>query len=955
MDRSERIAGADGRVDEERLISALQAGQWADLTREPGYDPARKPLLDAAVLRRIALGLDPRLSYLPAGLRLAGLRLEGDLDLADCLGHDGGGLGVLALEHCDLPGRINVSNTQLTRLSIRYSRFRELWGEGVGIRGDFDFRQTSALPDGEGRTPTAYIRMRGARIGGDVWGRGARLQAPSEPPAGLSLPPDALNLWLATIGGSLFLEGNPTLRDRFECSGGLNITGAQIAGDLAFRGALLLNSGDIALSAGDVSVGGDALMGCLEDTGFEAQGEVRFSNGRIGRDIDLSGARLSNAEGDAFDASGCSIGGNLRFMSLEGHRFTSTGQILLINTKIGGYLGCMGASFSNPSAIALNAEGLEVAGQAIFNVMSDQRFEARGEIRISNARIGRDCEFQGASLHNPEGDALDASGSTIGGHLRWSADGEHRFESDGRIALFNVSIGGDLACFGGRLSNPGGVALGAGAVTIGGNVIFNPDASSERCRLTGAVFLNAGAIKGRLDLDGSLISCPGAIALSAEGLQIGADAMFNVMDGARFEAEGEVRLAGASIGRNCDFRGARLSHPEGDSLDANGAVIGGHMRLMAEGGIRFESQGRIVLYNARLSGDLTFLGAHLANPQSVTLAAFDIQIGGDAVFSNKDDFIFESDGGLVLVHAKIGGMLLCQKTRIALPGGLALNAEGASIGASLRAHDNQFTGDVGLAVTRIDALGSFAASAWRGAGRLVLDDISLRQILVDPDDGVPWKERSRWLRSNSFRDKHKRLIVSPHPWRECASAFARSGRHLDARRLQREGYREENRARPAWQKFFVWLFAELPFGFGLSTLRTTATVLCFWLIGAVGAQVMHARGVLVPSGESAGAGCPSLAPALYALDTAIPFLDLRQEALCDPAPAGQTGLVSDIVLPWPAWLGLPPQETTASPAILLAVDEITLWQWAKTIYAVLGSLVIGFAAVAYSGVFKPKE
>jgi hypothetical protein len=118
------MAGVETRVDEDRLIKDLLAGEWADLTRELGYDPQCKPLLAAAFLKILVLGRDPRASNLPAGVRLRGVHLDGDLDLADCFGPHGGSLGVLALEECDLPGRITVSNTNLTRLSIRKSRFR---------------------------------------------------------------------------------------------------------------------------------------------------------------------------------------------------------------------------------------------------------------------------------------------------------------------------------------------------------------------------------------------------------------------------------------------------------------------------------------------------------------------------------------------------------------------------------------------------------------------------------------------------------------------------------------------------------------------------------------------------------------------------------------------------------------------------------------------------------------
>jgi hypothetical protein len=215
-------------VDESLLVKMLLAGNWADLTLQSGYDPENKPVLAAQVLRALVLGADSRAVSLPAGVRIRGLCLEGDLDLADCLGPQGG-LGVLALEACDLPGRINVSNTELTRLSIRKSRFTELWGEGVQIKGDVDFRECSPLPlSGSSEADSAYIRLRAARIGGDVWGRGSQLRAPRDVPLGLTMLPDALNLSLATIGGSLALEGNPTLEDRFDCLGELNIIGAKI-------------------------------------------------------------------------------------------------------------------------------------------------------------------------------------------------------------------------------------------------------------------------------------------------------------------------------------------------------------------------------------------------------------------------------------------------------------------------------------------------------------------------------------------------------------------------------------------------------------------------------------------------------------------------------------------------------------------------------------------------------
>jgi hypothetical protein len=996
------MAGVETRVDEDRLIRDLLAGEWSDLTQERGYDPQCKPILAAALLKRLVLGRDPRAHNLPAGARIRGVRLDGDLDLADCYGPQGGGLGVLALEECDLPGRINVSNTELARLSIRKSRFRELWGEGVQVRGDLDFRESSPLPTDDASIPgSAYIRLRAAEIGGDVWGRGATLRSPPEVPEGLTVVPPALQLWLAKIGGSLSFEM------RFDCSGEFKINGATIGGDLSLDGARLSNPDGMALDAAGARIGGEATFHTEGEHRFEAEGEVRLSNASIGRNCEFMGARLSNPGGDALDASGCTIGGHLGLVTEGDHRFESEGRLFLFKAEISGDLYCGGARLSNPGGAALSAYGVRVGGNAWFNTNGEHRFEAEGEVLISDGNIGRDCNLSGARLGNPKGDPFGAGGCTIGGDLTLASNGEHRFESEGRLFLHKAKISGDLSCGGARLSNPGGAALSAYGIQVGGNAWFNTngehrfeaegevfisdgnigydcnlsgarlsnpkgdalDASrcsiggglilnpreQSRCEVEGRLLLADAIIKGKLDLDGSHLSNPDDIALSASGVQIGGQALFNVMGEHRFEADGEVRLWNGSIGRDCEFMGARLSNPGGDALDANGCTIGGHLRLMSSGNHRFESQGKVLLWNARVSSDLVCGGSHLSNPNDIALGAAGIQIGGNALLLSKNDHRFEAEGGFVISGATIGGDLALSGARLSSPERDALDASGCSIGGKLHAHDNLIGGDVDLSATRTSILGSFAPSAWDGADRIRLDGIGISQIQVDPEDGVPWKQRRNWLRRSSFREHGGRLIVSPHPWRECASAFARSGRHSDARRLQREGYREENRARPKWQQPFVWLFAETPFGFGLSIFRTTVTVLCFWLVGTVGVEVMSARGVLIETNEDGlQRACQSVVAPLYALDVAIPFIDLRQEFRCDPGDMGQAGLFAGIAIPAVSLPGPSTIDATSSSTIRM-FDEVTVWHWAKAIYAFLGALVVGFAAVTYSGVFKPKE
>jgi hypothetical protein len=1237
------MADTETRVDEDRLVRDLLAGEWADLTLDTGYAPDRKPILSVAFLTKLLLGSDPRAPLLPFGVRIRGARLDGELNLADCFGPYGGSFGVLALEECDLPGRVTVSNTDFSRLSIRKSRFREFWGEGTRIKADFDFRETSPLPAIDASmTGSAFLWLRGTHIGGDIKGSRSILGTPSEIPQGMTTVPAAFTLRLAQIGGDLALSGarlsspsglafdavhlvvhgradfscntghrfeadgevrmssasiggacffdgarltNPegdTLdasgctiggdlyltvsgEHRFESEGQLVLQSAKISGDLFCGGARLSKPGGMALNAHSIAIVGQALFSVDDGHRFEADGLVRMSSASIGGHCFFDGARLTNPEGDTLNAYGCTFGGNLYLIVSGEHRFESEGQLALQSAKISGDLFCNGARLSKPGGVALGANGIVIAGQALLGVGGGHRFEADGEVRMSSASIGGACFFDGARFTNPEGTTLFAYGCTFGSNLYLTVSGEHRFESEGQLDLSSAKISGDLFCNGARLSKPGGMALNAGSIVVGGQAQFgvegghrfeadgevhmssasigghcfldgarltNPEGDTlyasgctiggdlyltvngqHRFESEGRLVLESAKISGNLSCGGARLSKPGGLAMNANSIVIGGQALFSVDDGHRFEADGVVRMPSASIGGDCFFRGARLTNPEGTTLFAYGCTIGGNLLLTIDGEHRFESEGQLFLASAKISGNLQCDGARLSNPRGVALKAHSITIAGQAQFGVDDghrfeadgevrmpgasiggacffdgarftnpegdtlsasdctfggdlwltidgEHRFESEGQLVLASAKISGDLFCNGARLSKPGGMALNAgsivvggqaqfgvggghrfeadgevrmPGASIGGdcffrgarltnpegdtlsasdctfggglyltgsgeprfesegqlvllsakisgdlgfqgarlskpggralaasaitvtALRAHDNEFIGDIDLSESRIDALGSFAPSAWKGAGRIGLDSISVRQVLVDVEDGVPWKQRRDWIRKNSFRDKNKRLVVSPHPWRECASAFVRSGRNLDARRLLREGYREENRARPKWQQLFVWLFAEIPFGFGMSLVRTTVTVIGFWIVGSVGVEMMSARGVLVEA-QTSGAPrlCSSAVAPLYALDVAIPFIDLRQESRCDPLDMGQAGLFPGFATTVPSvpWASTTP--AIQSPTVRI-FEEITLWNWGKAIYSLLGALVVGFAAVTYSGVFKPKE
>jgi hypothetical protein len=89
---------------------------------------------------------------------------------------------------------------------------------------------------------------------------------------------------------------------------------------------------------------------------------------------------------------------------------------------VGRQLRCTDGTFDNQHGIALDLTGLVCPGDVLLNSTGSQGrgFRATGEIRVKNARITRDLDLAGATLHGDEG--LDGRGMQVGGCLTWKPD-----------------------------------------------------------------------------------------------------------------------------------------------------------------------------------------------------------------------------------------------------------------------------------------------------------------------------------------------------------------------------------------------------------------------------------------------------------------------------------------------------------------------------------------------------
>jgi len=926
------------------IISRLAAGDWADLRDVPNAEADVRPVLSGAFIRNLLLGLEPRLSSLPTGVRIRAAHVEGRLDLADCVGAGGSGLGVLALEDCDLTDRIDVSNAEFTRLSIRRSRFREIWGEAVHIRGDFEFRDASpySVDDEEA---TAYIRLRAARIGGDVWGRGARLQAPEQVPDGLNAIPPCLNLWLAQVGGSVMLDGGASM------VGGVNLSDAQIGGSLECDGSRFSHVGAEVLTARAARVGGSVSFLPMGGVRFEADGEIGLRAAVIGGSVTFIGASLSSITEDALDVSSAKIEGGLVLNPSMDHPLEVNGRILMGGVSLAGDLDLEGASLIRASGQTINADSARIGGGILMRSVAGSRFQSEGQIWLRGMTVGGNLEIRGARIVCPEEGAMNATGISVSGSVIMNPTEEDACEFEGEVNLRRAHITGDLDCDGLLLMSPDGTALTCDAARIEGAALFAP-MEGRRFDAQGRVWLRGASIGGAVSFRGARVTNARGLAVNATSVTVGESIRFHQHEDFRFEAEGEVSLSGAQVGANVEMSGVRLHNPEGLALDAAGAEIDGDLAIMPSGDQLFEADGVISLMSAEIGGDVRIGSGRITGSDGTALQAGGVTIQGDLILAGYGEMKLTIDGEAVIRTSEIKGEVYISNVKISRPSGTALDATSVQISTSLQASDNDIEGVVDFQAATIGLMGEEPHTAWRGARRVVLDEATYQHIAVERSDGPVWKARRDLLRRNSYRDGYGRLVAPTQPWRECASAFLRSGSYQDARRILREGYREANRARPLWRRVFVWAFAEAPFGFGLSVVRATVVAVVFWMAGWAGAHYMLHRGVLV---ESGGEGpCTSSSPGLYALDTAIPFIDLRQESACDPGDAGLAQLMPAGEVRLPA-LSVPGSDIRTPSLSLGLPDEVALWRWGKAVYALLGAFVLGFAAVTYSGVFNPRE
>jgi hypothetical protein len=635
-----------------------------------------------------------------------------------------------------------------------------------------------------------------------------------------------------------------------------------------------------ALDLTDCSGAGGAGLPALALVECDIPELVDVSHARLAR-LSLRGSKLARLV-----AVETEIGGEVDLCDVaplggDGHE-TLTAK--LRGLRVDGDVLARGAKFARAVESdddALMLQSAEIAG----SVFIDGGFESFGCVWLNNARIGGTLSGEGAQLLNrsdsASGQALNADGAEIGAVIL-----RGKFKAEGEVRFASARIARDMDLSAAQFRNDLGVALVLSSIEVGG--------------------------------------------------QIYADAI---------KTSGQVALQNARIGRNLDLRGAEITHRTaantyGRAVDAPSIAVGGAALLQGA-----NVKGEVFLPDARIEGYLAFGGGRFINPGAWAIRAPNARVGGNVTIKIDDDGYAPHgqktviEGGAKFDRAKIDGAFTWLNLELRGAGpdarkGAMLTLADAKIDGPLQARALVMQADARIDLSGVccSTLDDDLKNGWGVEGAaLDLEGFAYERI---ENASERWRDRLHWLK----RARTEGGRFSPQPFARTAEVYARAGRRDEARRILLAQQDLHTLHRPAGP--LTWALSSLfglIAGYGLAPIRIVRALVLFLAIGIAGALAMNAQGALVrPDGTACN---NAVEPALYAIDVALPVIDLGQESRCAPGRTANADLPAGVELPNSEWR---------------LFEGAAMWRWAQGLYAILGAILTALAVITFSGVLKPK-
>ena len=397
---------------EERLVAACRNGESCPISDTRPEHPTPETTIRADLLRLLITGASPICDLSDSGVWLHGAYITGTLDLDFATAK-----GMTTLDACTFAAKPRMQQTHLRHLSLEDSHLPGLYAPNMVVAGSVLLSRL---------TSTTTVDVNGARITGHLSCIGATLNGQTGPEAWGS----ALSAQGVTVGESLFLSN-------LTATGMVDVNGAQITGQLACDGATLNGqtgpeAWEDALNAQGVTVGASLFLSNLTATGM-----VDVTGAQITGQLACDGATLNGrtgpeAWGSALSAQGVTVGASLFLRNLK-----ATGMVDVTGAQITGQLACDGATLNGqtgPEAWgrALNAEGATVGADLFLRNLT-----ATGMVDVKGAQITGQLACEGASFDGKGDKAINAQRMVVKHGFIW----RRVKETKGQVYLAGAVVG----------------------------------------------------------------------------------------------------------------------------------------------------------------------------------------------------------------------------------------------------------------------------------------------------------------------------------------------------------------------------------------------------------------------------------------------------------------------------------------------------------------------------------
>lgn len=450
-------------------------------------------------------------------------------------------------------------------------------------------------------------------------------------------------------------------------------------------------------------------------------------------------------------------------------------------------------------------------------------------------------------------------------------------------------------------------------------------------RVTADLDLSGSQFAGVSDYESEL-SQIGSCAIHLNNARIGGRLDLSSTARSRFNSVGIVRLDGARVEGAVSFAGAKLNGSGAAALSARSLTVGSNVDLAPAAGHRFEAEGEVIFAAAQITGDLNCDSARFSNPGGRAMHCEDLKVESVFLTKNGDlDLPFEARGRLNFLTAVIGGSFFMTNARLSpgpdysgvlrSGGPVALNLQQARISNvialnNVRALDEQadeqnlddtaepVRGWFLLTGTQVNSILDSVETGWPAAGFMDLEGATYERIR-HVGTGAVIEKRIAWLRGQ-FPDRTPTAAsFRPQPYEQLSRVLRQHGLAHEANAIAVEKIRMRIAARVdgRWARIFPRALMLISH-YGYSTRRAVASFLIFVLLGTV----MYATALFafqqpfLPVENSpepvtykfafglaelaTDRGCPGLDVMHYALDAAMPVIDLSQDLRCRFSPEG---------------------------------------------------------------------